>query len=416
MNKNKKFWNRASVILALILISYMLNACVANDSLNIITSYLPGAKGWTTTAIALPTTVGGWLSIPLVVLVGTLIMKFGAFAVLRFSYLAMGLGVIIVGVSDIYALYFIAVVLIKLGSTACMFSNMTVCNNWFHSWRGRALGIVTIGAPLSTALGVPVLNMGTGSIGFTTTWIIFGMIGVAFGVLLFFLGKSTPEEYGMNPDGAEAVAAGDAMAALDGKEWNFKALAKSGTYWFVVLSISIFGFVLSGTLAMFIAITGSAGVDIMAAISTLSIGTMMGIPLSFISGVVDDKFGTNKAAAMVWGFCFLLMVVMTLICNGVTGSLLYVASFCIGVITGCFPNINTSLKSYVFGRKAFVEINRSSSVFENLIMGIALTCFALVFDMTGSYAPIFIVLAGVMLALSIGMLFVKTMDPEAAKK
>lgn len=417
MNTKSAFWKKATVILILITVSYLINACIANDSLNIITTYLPGARGWSQTEIALPTTVGSWLSIPLVVLVGTLILKFGAFAVLRISYLIMGIGVLIVGISDVYALYFVSVVLIKLGSTASMFGNMSVCNNWFHSWRGRALGIVTIGAPLSTALGVPVLNWGTGAFGFQNTWIVFGGIGVIFSILLFFLGKSTPEEYGMNPDGAETAAAPESPDGTASGTWTFKNLAKCGTYWYIVASISIFGFVLSGTLAMFIAITSSAGVEMAAAISTLSIGTLIGIPLSFISGVIDDKFGTHKAAAMVWGFCFLLMVVMTLICNGITAiALLYIAGFCIGVVTGCFPNINASLKSYVFGRKAFVEVNRTSSVFENLVMGGSLTCFALVFDLTGSYAPIFIVLAVVMLILSIGMFFVKSLDSEQTNK
>ena len=421
MKANAQFWKKAIVILILITASYLLNACVANDSLNIITSYLPGARNWSTTAVALPTTVGSWISIPLVVLIGALILKFGAFSILKSTYLVVGAAVLVIGVTTSYPVYFAALTLIKVGTTAVTFANMAVCNSWFHSWRGRALGIVTIGAPLSTALGVPLLNLGTGTIGFPMTWAIFGALGIAFGVLLFFVGKSTPEEYGMLPDGIqrteeelERVGASEDAPEI----WTFRHLIHQKTYWFIVLSISIFGFVLGGLLPMYINICGSAGLDVAAAVSTLSVGTMLGIPLSFISGVIDDKFGTQKSAALVWGFCTVMCVLMALVCSGFTAGALYVATFCIGVVTGCFPNINTSLKSYVFGRRAFIEVNRTSSVVENLFIGAAMTVFAVVFDLTGSYLPIFVVLAVILFVATIGMLFVKSLAPETvgAKK
>ena len=137
----------------------------------------------------------------------------------------------------------------------------------------------------------------------------------------------------------------------------------------------------------------------------------LGIPISMISGIIDDKFGTNKAAFFVWMF-MVGLILCVIFMSPERSWLIYVATFCVGACTGCFPNINPSIKAYSFGRKAFVAANSVSSMVENLLMGLPLMYLALMFDTFGNYTLAYTILIFVTLIFGILMLFVKPMAPE----
>lgn len=419
-----KFKGHAFVIIVIVLVMMFLNGSAASDSVNVITSYFPVAFGWSDTQVALPQTIGSLLSIPLLALAAVLYRKFATLNILRISFLVQGLSVILIGITaGNYAGYACFAVLVRLCSTINQFGTFKLCTDWFNSWRGRVLGIVTISGPISSASTAGVLTAGNNVFGFTATFVLFGAVVLIFCLACTFISKSFPESYGLCMDGIARTP--EELRALDTDLdtpgiWNLKAMLRTREYWIVTLGIAFFAMAMSGTMQMWIRITMGKGLDMSLAIIALSVGSLLGIPISIISGFIDDKFGTNKAAFFVW----LFMIGLTL-CMIFVGPqrvwLVYAATFCVGAVTGCFPNINPSLKGYTFGRKAFIDANSVSSMVENLLMSCALIFLSAMNDIFGSFTPAYVILVIINAVFAVLLLTVRPMAPEvigadAAKK
>ena len=88
------------------------------------------------------------------------------------------------------------------------------------------------------------------------------------------------------------------------------------------------------------------------------------------------------------------------------------ATFCVGAVTGCFPNINPSIKAYTFGRKAFVTANSVSAMIENLFMSGALIFLSIISDLTGSFTPAYVIHVIITAIFAVLLLTIKPMAPE----
>lgn len=410
------FRKHAVVIIVIVLLMMFFNGSAASDSINVITSYFPQAYGWSDTQVALPQTIGSLISIPLLALAAVLYRKFATLKVLRVSFLIQGICVILIGLTaGNYVGYAIAAVLVRLCSTFNTFGTYKLCTDWFNSWRGRVLGIVTIAGPISSASTAGVLTAGTSAIGFTATFIAFGVVVLVFSVGCTLVSKSIPEAYGLCVDGIlrtkEQLEALDADMNTPGV-WSLKAMVRTREYWIVTFALAFFAMAMSGTMQMWIRITVMMkGIPLTQAIIALSVGSLLGIPISMISGVIDDKFGTNKAAFFVWLFMIGLMLCMIFVTTERLW-LVYVATFCVGAVTGCFPNINPSIKAYTFGRKAFVAANSVSSMVESLFMSGSLIFLSIINDLTGSFTPAYIIHVSFTAIFAILLLTIRPMAPE----
>lgn len=410
-----KFRSKAVVIIVVIMVMMFLNGSVASDSINVITSLFPETYGWSDTMVTIPQTIGSLVSIPLLAFAAYIFRRYKTLKVLRITFLIQGVSVIAIGLTaGNYAGYCVAAVLVRLCSTFNQFGTYKLCTDWFNSWRGRVLGIVTIAGPISSASTSAVLTAGISAVGFNTTFAIYGLIVLVVCGLCTFISRSEPEEYNMCVDGI--VRTPEELAALDADMntpgiWKLKTMIRTKEYWIVTLALAFFAMAMSGTMQMWIRITMSKGIEMTTAIIALSVGSLLGIPISMISGIIDDKFGTNKAAFFVWMFMIVLMLCLIIITPACTW-LVYVATFCVGAVTGCFPNINPSIKAYTFGRKAFVDANSVSSMVENLFMSGALIFLSLVNDLTGSFVPAYVIHCIITAGFAILLLFIKPLAPE----
>ena len=96
----------------------------------------------------------------------------------------------------------------------------------------------------------------------------------------------------------------------------------------------------------------------------LSVGAILGIPISFLFGVIDDKFGT-PVACLVMGITELLPVI-GLMTQGAavakTGAcnvpMLLVWGVGVACMTGGVPTMHPASISFAFGRREYQSANR----------------------------------------------------------
>lgn len=369
--KNKAFKKQSGVVLFLCFFMMFFYAGLQTDQLNVLTPYYMEKLGWTATQVTNPVTYAGVLIVLVTFFVGSLFMKIGAKPVVAVSFVVLAVCTFGVGnAGDNYTLYFISLFLTRVATVVLQMGTMQLCTSWFVKLRGRALGLVTVGAPLETAIWVPVFTVGvTSALGFRGCYNILAGILVLFGVITFLKLKSSPEDCGMYPDGETEAPV---VAEADEVKMTFKEVITKLDSWMLIISFGVLQFVIVAVLAFFVARMQFVGVPATIYLPALTIASVLGMPISYILGWIDDKFGTVKAS-LVLSVTFVLSLVSIYMLSSAPSNLALVIVAVIGIagMTGGTPNLHPSITAYVFGRKNYQAANRWIMAIQAIMMALA---------------------------------------------
>jgi MFS family permease len=350
-----------------------------NDHLNILTPYATGTLGLSNTAATNPVTIAGFVVIPATAILGTLFLKFSVVKLVASCVAVLGLSTIGLAYSGgNLVVYSVCLFLIRLLTLALMMGITMLCANWFVKLRGRALGFVTIGSPLNTATLIPILTFGVATIGFQASYTIVGIIVLflALAILLFI--KSTPEEAGLFPDGGTESA----VKAVE-KKMTLLEVLKVKESWYLIISFGILSFCINAIMAFYVPRLTMTGSDPKIFLAWLSAAALLGMPISYILGWIDDKFGTIIACIVLAATFFaVLLALLFMTANNIP--LLFLATIGVAGMTGGTPNLHPSSIMYVFGRENFQAANRWIMAIQSFIMGFSILFMARILDTTGS--------------------------------
>jgi hypothetical protein len=274
-------------------------------------------------------------------------------------------------------------------------SGFQLAASWFIRYRGRVLGFITLGSPLFSVIGTSVMTSFISShLGsdyrpfYVGIAVILVIVAICVGAFL----RDFPEDVGLYPDGADTapkseqgendevhLSVGQVLSMP--KSWmlvcNYgayqfviNACMSSMVSWFTWLMATYTDQVTAGPLGeAFAAMGGMDGIGTMflfvsQATKWLSVGALLGIPFSFLFGVVDDKLGTPIASILLGISCCipplgLLMQASSVASTGTTNSAFLVLwGFGVALMTGGVPTMHPASMSYVFGRREYQSANR----------------------------------------------------------
>ncbi len=402
MLKNKKFAKYTIAFLFLGILFNFMYSGLQNDQINIIQAY----SAWSNSATVLPMTVGNLVCIPLTIVYGTFFIKYGVRKTLipcifvcavgccgiaAAGGLAVTSGVAVAsaatGETGIYGLYFISLFLVRCGCMCFQMSSAQIAASWFVRYRGTVLGIVTLGSPLFSVIGTSAMSsliqtrMGSDYRPFYVgIAVVLVLIAICVGVFL----RDYPEDVGLHPDGSAEKPKSEAVEEVklsvgqvlkQGKTWimvcNYgayqfviNACMASMAAWFISLYAANADAVAAGSMAGAIASLGSNTLWLGQAVRWLSVGAILGIPMSFLFGVIDDNFGTPIASVLLGVTCIIppasLAAQAGIVAN--TGAcsvpLLVLWGFGVACMTGGVPTMHPASISYAFGRREYQSANR----------------------------------------------------------
>lgn len=418
MLKNKKFARYSVAFCILGIIFMFLYSGLQNDQINIIQGY----TAWTNTDTQMPMTVGNFVCIVLTFIFGTCFIKFGVRKTLIPCIILSALGCVGIAAANglacvnpaltvaqhatndplvvgNYILFWISLFIVRCTCMCLQMAGFQLAASWFIRFRGRVLGIVTLGSPLFSIIGTSLCNSIIAKMGgdYRPFYIGIAILLVAVGVLTVLFIRDTPEEVGLYPDGADhapKTAESDEANLTVGqvlkqkKSWvmicNYGALTfiinacmGSMVAWFVHLAVTNMPAIAAGGLPAAVAQSmgmpngevalGALGPMILfvgQAAKWLSVGAILGIPMSFIFGVIDDKLGT-PVATIVLGLCEFLPIIglmsqASAVAN--TGAcnvpMLILWGFGVACMTGGVPTMHPASIGYAFGRREYQAANR----------------------------------------------------------
>ena len=356
-----KFYAIAIPVVVLCFVSQYIYPALPTDQLNFLFPYLAETFGWDPTVLATPLTIGRLLCIPFTFIFGTIIAKKGYKWLFSICIVLLGICEMMLAFVKSFALYCVPAALIPILSAALLMGAFACINSWFDRWRGRVLGIITLSSPLSALITFNILNNGQKAIGFPKTVIFYSLAIIAVGILTIFVIKETPEEVGCYPDGADVparvMAREDATLVNDIKVIH---IAKHYQIWLHAFAFGAMIFAIGCCCSFFNPVFQVQGYTD-AQINGLLIGySVLGMALSALSGVIDDKFGT-RTSAIVFASLFVLGMIGFRFGNAETPWLTWVGMIALGGLVGAIPNLNPSMIAYIYGRDAFNSVNRFSN-------------------------------------------------------
>lgn len=165
-------------------------------------TYFQKEFGWSKAVMAGPrsvTSVEGAIIGPLE---GWLVDKFGPRLIVTIGVFIMGLGFILFGLIDSLWMYYLANIVIALGTGFQGMIIMSVAvNKWFRRRRTMAQSIMLLGFSMAGVVGVPLLVVTQEAFGWQISAYSSGLLIWGLGFPCTLLLRTEPEPYGLLPDG-----------------------------------------------------------------------------------------------------------------------------------------------------------------------------------------------------------------------
>ena len=395
MFQNKAFMKRALPILILGVFYMFFYSGLQNDHLNVITPFLSASYGWDATTITNPVTWAGFVVIVFYLVCGWAFVRFGVIRFLVPCTLLLGAATIGLPLSgDNYPLYALCLFLIRLMVTPLQMGTFMLCANWFIKYRGRALGWVTIGSPLFSAIGTTCLTLGVQSVlGFQGCYILLGVVILVLAILTVVTIRDTPEACGLYPDGSDRRPADTGETGFI----SLRELLSKKEAWLLIISYGILQFILVAVMAFYVVRMQMVGTSQEIYLSALAIGALLGIPMSYLIGWVDDKMGSIRASLVLCLLYLFALVPMYLLQPNSTVMSASVA-FGIACMGGGCPTMHPAITAYVYGRKKYQSANKWIMTIQAIIMAFAVY-FMSYWAGTGDLTPAYLIML-VMLAVA----------------
>lgn len=367
--RNNKFLGYGILLSVMGIVFMFLYSGLQNDHINIIQTF----SGWSNDATML-LTVGNFACIVLTFLYGTMFIKFGVKKSLIPVMLICAAGCIGLvfanglkssGGEGNYVVFFISLLVVRCACMMFQMAGFQLVASWFVRLRGRIMGIVTVGSPLFSVIGTA---------GMTTLieknfhgdyrpfYVGIAVIIVVVAVVVAIAMKDTPEDVGLYPDGAQHALKSEAGEEV---KLRIKDILTSKKGWQMIISFGALTFIINacmGSMAVRYMSLGAGphGEPIvwLEAVKWLSLGALLGIPMSYIFGWLDDKFGTIKAS-IILGLTELLPILGLMFQpEGGSVPLMILWGFGVACMTGGVPTLHPCIMAYAYGRKEYQSANR----------------------------------------------------------
>ena len=350
--------------------------------------------GWSRTAMSGAFTLARGEGAVLGPLEGILIDKFGCRKLILVGYIIMGLGFI--GLAAIQSLwqFYLAFIIITLGSgLGGWLAVISMINNWFNRQRSMAMATTMTGIHFGGFL-VPVLALGVEAHGFR--WATLG-IGVFMLVMIgpvYTVVRNRPEDMGLRPDGAAAPVQteknDDKTEGAQDEEEDFtvKQALMTSAFWILTI-VHISSTISIVTLSLhLIPKLKDMGMSLSAGGLVVLAYTATAMPSQLIAGAIADKL---PKPPVLFGFLSLQASGIMVLAFTEDVWMAYLFAVLYGIGFGGRIPLLTAIRGEYFGRKAFATIMGLSQMPNNIAMMFAPLFAAYMFDTQGSYmVPFFI--------------------------
>ena len=355
--------------------------------------------GWTRSQFTGAMTIGTILGSVVAMGTGPMLDRFGGrwlmalgFAVLGTSFLLMG------GMTTIWHFYVLQAVGRMFHMGILSVGMMVIVPQWFVAKRGRAVGISGMGSRLGGTIWPLVTQAIVSAASWRVASVAVGSAALVFGALpaALFL-RRRPEDIGLLPDGASPEEANESKSQAKGGtqrrdvSLTIRQVVRMRSFYLTTASFSFLFFASSATNLHLIPYLTDQGISNQIAVFVVSMWAAGAFAGGFVAGLLSDRIsarwlGVGQALVLAGGYAALMLIP--------SGAVAMAWGLAYGFFHGWSGPLQQVLLADYFGRNSLGAIRGITWPFQALSNAIGPIVASLVFDIQGTYMPVFIVFIG----------------------
>lgn len=352
---------------------------------------------------------------------GTLIYKYGVKKLTAFGFLMLIASMLTYAFAQNIIVFCLGGAFLGIGltfTTTTMASS--VIRRWFNKDIGKYTGLVLaangVGGAVATQILSPIIESQSpimGKPGYKISYLLVSAILLVLGIIVVILLRERPKNASI-----EATPAGKKKAR--GSSWvgiDFNTAKKRPYFYIVIIIVFITGFSVQGISGVYKAHMRDVGLDSTLVTNIISVFSLVFTAAKILVGVIYDRFNLRKVLIVCEGAAILSFLILAFITPTTFGAILgfvYAAAFAFAMPleTLVIPLIANDL----FGNANYDKILGFLIAANYSGYAVGAPVVNLCFDLFGTYKPVLLVLATVMLCSFIVFQFViTTSNKEKAK-
>lgn len=349
---------------------------------------------------------------------GALVMRFGTKKLIGAGFLALIASCILYAVGSHVVVFYIAGSLLGLGlswTTTTMVG--CVVGRWCKENRGTIMGAVLcangIGGALAAQIMSPIIYQEGNPFGYRTSYFLVAGILLAVGLLIMVFYRETPPGYVSEEGGTQKKKSRG--QSWEGIEYG-KAIRKP---YFYLVAVCIFftGLMLQGVTGVAPAHMKDVGLNAGYVATVVSVSSLTLAVSKFLAGFLYDRLGLRITVSICDGAAILVMLILAVLNGSGTGKVLALSYSVLAAIALPLETIMIPIfANDLFGDKPyekilglFVSINTAGYAVGSPVMNWT-------FDHFGTYRPVFLLCAVLMLGVLVASQFVMNAAEKEKQK
>lgn len=312
--------------------------------------------------------------------------RFGSRAVQTAVVLALGLSVVALSQAHSLIALAIAVTLTRgFGQSALSVVSLALVGKQFRAEINKAMAIFSLLVGIGFIAAFPSVGQAVLTYGWRAAWLAVAAVLLAIlAPLSWLIVKDT--------------AISNESESTKASDITFNTALRTPAFWIFALASSLFGLVYSGIALFNQSILEQRGFDAGVYHTVLVVSTMLGLAANFGAGWLATKWPVQRITGIGMAVLATAVALLPYVVT-YTHVMLYAAAM--GIAGGVVTVVFFSVWGQVFGRTDLGRIQGAAQMMTVLASAIGPVLLAKTFAQTGSYAPIFLILAACIAALGL---------------
>ena len=342
------------------------------------------------------------LSAILVSFVSRLADRYGPRIMLVAAGLGLGAACFGMATATHILLFYIAFASLRaLGQGSLGINCILLVNQWFVSLRGRAVGLMTLGAMLSTAVFPSFARFLIDSIDWRGAYAVLGVVSIGLIVpVALFVVRNRPEDVGLFPDGSSQPPVSETRQATAGVQRRARVYSFPG-FWLLSLSLSSPSLITTALMFHQASIFRENELSATLAAGAFAIFSVSSAVSSLASGFVSDRIGPK--VLLVFSMATLVATLaLAVAINSLFVAVVYVVMM--GISSGSYIIVHGTIWAYYYGRHGLGRVQGPAMTISVCASAVGPLPLAVFHNLTGTYT-LGMMLMMILPVISVAVLF-----------
>ena len=322
---------------------------------------------------------------------GRLNDKIGPRVLMVISGISFGLGYLLM--SNLHAqwqLYLFYGLLIGVGLSTHDIITLSTVVRWFVRRRGMMSGIVKVGTGSGQLLVPLIVTAFIATCGWRQSYVIMGVIVLVMLVAAALVLRRDPQSMGLLPDGRRDEPCGDGIGFME-RGVSLKRAIRTMQFWTICAAEFIIFFCILTIVVHIVPHATDMGLPPATAAGVLSMIGGVSMFGRFLMGTANDRIGGKRSLVI----CFIMLLCgLVLLQVASEAWVLFLFAAVYGLALGGFFTVMSPTVAELFGIGSHGELFGIAVFIGTLGGSIGPLLAGRIFDVTGSYQAVFLVLTG----------------------